>query len=83
MTGHPSRRSFAARPTEAEAWIRTPEPSASRGATDSFTARLTVDVTPALRGRIKVEAFRRGLTMAELLRALLEREFPEDGKAAP
>ena len=83
MTGHPSRRSFAARPTEAEAWIRTPEPSAGRDATDTFTARLTVDVTPALRGRIKVEAFRRGLTMAELLRALLEREFPEDGKAAP
>ncbi len=83
MTAHPSRPSFAARPTEAEAWIRTPELSAGRGATDSFTARLTVDVTPALRGRIKVEAFRRDLTMAELLRTLLEREFPEDGKAAP
>jgi hypothetical protein len=41
------------------------------------TARLTLDVTPALRGRIKVTAFRRGLTAAEMLRELLEREYPE------
>jgi hypothetical protein len=42
-----------------------------------YSARLTVDVTPALRGRIKVAAFRRGMTAAAMLRALLEREFPE------
>lgn len=35
------------------------------------------DVTPALRARIKVEAFTRGLTVAEMLRVLLEHEFPE------
>jgi hypothetical protein len=45
-----------------------------------FTARLTIDVTPALRGRIKVIAFGRGITAAEMLRELLEREFAE-GKA--
>jgi hypothetical protein len=40
-----------------------------------YTARLTIDVTPALRGRIKVIAFERGVTAAEMLRELLEREY--------
>lgn len=42
-----------------------------------YTARLTLDVTPMLRGRIKVIAFRRGITAADMLRDLLEREYPE------
>jgi hypothetical protein len=47
-----------------------------------YTARLTIDVTPGQRGRIKVAAFQRGLTVADMLRALLAREFPEhDGGA--
>ena len=41
------------------------------------TARLTIDVAPGLRGRIKVAAFRQGLTVADMLRALFEREFPD------
>ncbi len=41
-----------------------------------YTARLTIDVTPALRGRIKVVAFQRGVTVADMLRELLAREFP-------
>lgn len=44
---------------------------------DLYTARLTLDVTPALRARIKIAAFGRGVTVAELLRGLLEREFPD------
>ena len=47
------------------------------GKTDLYTARLTIDVTPALRARIKVDAFTRGITVAEMLRDLLEHEFPE------
>ena len=39
--------------------------------------RLTLDITPALRARIKVSAFTQGVTVADLLRGLLEREFPE------
>jgi hypothetical protein len=35
-----------------------------------------------LRGRIKVTAFRRGVTVADMLRALLDREFPDDDVAA-
>ena len=56
--------------------------SAARSDAD-FTARLTIDVTPALRGRIKITAFQRGLTVAEMLRALLDREFPDGGETAP
>ena len=41
-----------------------------------FSARLTIDVTSELRGRIKIAAFRRGVTVADMLRDLLTREFP-------
>ena len=51
--------------------------SAASGKAATYTARLTVDVTPALRGRIKVAAFTRGLTVADMLRAMLEQAFPE------
>lgn len=44
-----------------------------------YTARLTIDVTPELRGRVKIEAFRRGITVAEMVRDLLAERFPEDG----
>ena len=61
----------------AEAWIRQGDADAlSKG--DVFTARLTLDITPALRSRIKVSAFTQGVTVADLLRALLEREFPSE-----
>ena len=60
----------------AEAWIRQGDANAL-GKGDLYTARLTLDVTPALRARIKIVAFGRGVTVADLLRRLLEREFPE------
>ena len=71
---------FASRPSSPEAWVRAPE--AGRDGTerpDPFSARLTIDVTPELRGRIKVTAFGRGLTVAGMLRSLLEREFSGEG----
>jgi len=55
---------------------------APREPAEDFSARLTIDVTPALRGRIKVAAFRRGQTVADMLRTLLDREFPMDGEGA-
>ena len=60
----------------AERWIGAgketlPEPSKA----EIYTARLTVDITPVLRGRIKLVAFDRGLTVAEMLRALLEERY--------
>ena len=78
MTAREPKRSFASRPGDAESWIKTPEtPLAAPPRMDAFTARLTIDVTPGLRGRIKVAAFRRGVTVADMLRELLAREFPE------
>ena len=64
-----------------EAWIRrgTEDRKATVPRADIFTARLTIDVTPELRGRIKVAAFEQGTTVAELLRILLEKTFPVPG----
>lgn len=73
MSGSDVKRGFASRPSTPDAWVRVPEPAASLP--PAFTARLTIDVTPALRGQIKVTAFQRGQTVAGMLRALLEREY--------
>ncbi len=64
---------------KAEAWVRVGEANDldALARAEVYIARLTLDVTPALRGRIKVAAFTRGITVADMLRALLEREFPE------
>jgi len=74
MSGKP----FAARPAGAEAWIRDQAGGEPAGRPTPFTARLTIDVTPASRGRIKIAAFARGQTVADMVRDLLDREFPED-----
>ena len=84
MTERSNRRGFAARPGDAESWIKANDTSSrSHDEAAAFTARLTIDVTPALRGRIKVVAFRRGITVANMLRDLLAREFPDDSGGAP
>ncbi|MEQ6328211.1 hypothetical protein ACIGKL_01665 [Pseudomonas sp. NPDC077186] len=61
---------------QAEAWIRQGA-GIDNGKVERYSARLTLDVTPALRTRIKLAAFDRGVTMAEMLRELLEKQFPE------
>lgn len=76
-----SRRIFASRPGDAERWVKTPD-SPPRPGRD-YTARLTIDVTPALRGRIKIAAFQRGQTMADMLRDLLARAFPDNTGDTP
>lgn len=43
---------------------------------NAFTARLTIDVSPDLRARIKITAFERGVTVAYMLRRLLLSAFP-------
>ena len=82
MSDRPAKRGFDSRPRDPDVWVRAPEPSPASSPQEDFSARLTIDVTPALRGRIKVTAFRRGLTVADMLRALLDREFPDDGGVA-
>ena len=78
MIERPIRRGFAARPADPEHWIKSADASRRDGEAGGFTARLTIDVTPELRGRIKIAAFKRGVTVAECLRELLAREFPSN-----
>lgn len=81
MSGTRGKRiAIGARPPaspRAEAWVRQGDAGELQKG-DLYTARLTLDITPALRARIKIAAFTQDTTVAELLRALLEREFPED-----
>jgi hypothetical protein len=81
MSGRTSKRGFVTRPGDPDSWVRAPETPLACTLQEDFSARLTIDVTPAMRGRIKVTAFRNGVTVAEMLRALLEREYPDQGGA--
>lgn len=77
MTG--GRIGFGTRPDAPDAWVRRGEGGPAKA--EVYTARLTVDITPELRGRIRIAAFRRGVTMAVLLREVLEARFA--GEEAP
>jgi hypothetical protein len=73
-----SKRSVIGRKPSADpasTWVRQANALEIVAKASIYTARLTIDVTPALRGRIKVIAFERGVTAAEMLRELLEREY--------
>ena len=83
MSERPTRRGFASRPADPEHWIKAADTPPRDGDAGGFTARLTIDVTPELRGRIKIAAFRRGITVAEMLRELLAREFPPTAEGDP
>lgn len=61
----------------ASPWVQQVDAVMAAAKASVYTARLTIDVTPAMRGRIKVVAFQRGITAVEMLREMLEREFPE------
>lgn len=79
MSGGRPRHGFTTRPGDGDAWVRTAEPSpaALPARADGFTARLTIDVAPAMRARIKLAAIGRGVSVADMVRELFEREFPE------
>ena len=57
----------------AEALIRRGA-AVDSGKAERYSARLTLDVTPALRTRIKLAAFDRGVTIAEMLREVLKQQ---------
>ena len=88
MTARAPKRGFAARPAEAapsaDTWVKAADaPPARPDDAAKFTARLTIDVTPELRGRIKITAFERGVTVADMLRDLLAHEFPANPGEQP
>lgn len=78
------RMPFGQRPSadpSLEAWVRQDKHTALQPGpqrADIYTARMTLDVTPEMRARIKVAAFKQGRTVTDLLRELLEKHFPED-----
>jgi hypothetical protein len=76
MSEPPPRRGFAARPADPKHWIKAADAPPRDGNAAGFTARLTIDVTPEMRGRIKIAAFQRNVTVADMLREMLAREFP-------
>lgn len=80
MTTRKPRTGFVSRPGAAEAWIAGPEDAALPAAPppSANSARLTIDVTPNLRRRLKLAAIQRGVSVADMLRALLHREYPDD-----
>jgi hypothetical protein len=84
MTGRSAKgavTNFARRPADLEAWVRADAP-ASPSKAEVYDARLTLDITKALRGRIKVAAFKRGETVADMLRVMLEAAFPDEDAAS-
>lgn len=78
MTARNGKHGFAARPVDPDDWIRAGDTPPERGGDATvYSARLTIDITPELRGRIKIAAIRRGGTVTDMLRELLAREFPD------
>lgn len=75
----PRRAAIGRRPgaDPASSWVHKDDATGGAARATPYTARLTIDVTPQLRGRIKLAALRRNATAADLLRELLEKEFPE------
>ena len=77
MSARSPKRSFAARPADPEDWIKVPDRHATRTQpAEDFSARLTIDVTTDMRGRIKNAAFQRGQTNKKKKKKMFEREFP-------
>lgn len=82
MTTRKLRTGFTSRPGAAEAWIAGPEDATPPTALSppANSARLTIDVTPQLRRRLKLAALQRGVSLADMLRELLHREYPDDAE---
>ncbi len=84
MTQRSSKRAFIARPADPERWIKASAPrSNSNGDAAAFTAPQTIDHTPELRGPLKILAFQRRRTVADMLRDQLAREFPPAERDLP
>jgi hypothetical protein len=77
----PQRPLIGRRPSSdqaADRWVRSGDelpPATETPLHEIYEARLTIDVTQKLRGQIKIAAFKRGSTVAGLLREILQREF--------
>jgi predicted DNA binding CopG/RHH family protein len=55
-------------------------PNRCSAATEDKTKRLTIDISEPLHRALKIKAVTDGVTMAEIIRALLIQKFSENGK---
>jgi hypothetical protein len=63
--------------------IRAPQLERRCRQDDACVARRwSVDAAGQMRGRIKLNAFQRGVTVADMLREMLEGAVPEHGEAS-
>ena len=63
--------------------IRAPQLERRCRQDDAYVARRwSVDAAGQMRGRIKLDAFQRGVTVADVLREMLEGAVPEHGAAS-
>jgi hypothetical protein len=63
--------------------IRAPQLEPRRRQDDAcMTCRWSGDAASQVRGRIKLDAFRRGTTVTVMLREMLARAFSENGAAS-
>lgn len=81
MTRRPRKSKLKFWPLDAKRSVKSrPVRHQRRRRRNAFTARLTIDVTPDLRARIKIAAFERGVTVAYMLRLLLLKAFPRTAR---
>jgi len=66
----------AMRPTSAEGWVQSSKPLDRETAPSEPMKRFTIDVPVELHKRVKAGCAQRGVNMCDLVRELLEREFP-------
>ena len=63
--------------------IRAPQLERRRRQDDAcVTRRWSVDTAGQVHGRIKLDAFQRGVTVADMLREIPEHALPNDGAAS-
>jgi hypothetical protein len=60
----------------ADAWVKNAKPTDREARPSVPMKRFTIDVPAELHSRVKIACARNGRQMADVLRELLEREFP-------
>lgn len=81
MTRRPRKAKLKFWPVDVKRRTKRQKPSRqARRKRNAFAARLTIDVTPDLRARIKITAFERGVTVAYMLSLLLLKNFPRTAR---
>ena len=74
--------SFKPRPASADEWVQSaPAPEQAPKGPAEPMKRFTIDVPESLHTQIRVECSKRKAKMADVLRDILEREFPPNVKS--